>query len=68
VAVDFLVSHGEEADNHDKPVKIVRDHGAVRGRVRPTKDCIEYAPTRAVVSRVAALRTDASDLQIEMGM
>lgn len=46
-------SHGKKAQDHQQPVEVVRDDGAVSGRVSPSEKRVEHAPS--AVAAVAAV-------------
>lgn len=49
MACIFLVPHSEKAYDDNKPVQVVRYDGAISGRVLPSKECIEDAPSAATI-------------------
>lgn len=56
MALDLAVAHGEKGDDDGPPVDVVRDDGAVGGRVLPAQEAIKDSPKTATVDvRAAAL-------------
>ena len=49
MALRFLEPHQQEADDHDNPIHVVRDDGAVGCRVLPTEEGVEDTPSSAAV-------------------
>lgn len=57
VPLNLAISHGQECQDHNEPVEVVRDDGAVCCRVGPSEDGIEEAPASAAIEfGAAALR------------
>lgn len=48
VALGLLEAHGGEAGHDKEPIEVVRDDGAVGGRVLPAENGVEDAPAAVV--------------------
>lgn len=56
VTFHLTVPHDEKRDDDTQPVQVIREDGAIRGRVCPAEDGVEEAPAAtAVVVGAAAL-------------
>ena len=54
VALDLAEAEDEEGADDEEPVHVVRDDGAVGGRVGPAEDGVEETPSAAAVDLGAA--------------
>jgi len=54
MTLDLAVAHGEKSDDDGPPVDVVRDDGAVGGRVLPAQEAVEDSPAAAAVDIWAA--------------
>lgn len=67
MAVCLTKPQHQKSSNDRDPVDIVRNDGAIGGRVVPTKESVENTPATSTVElRTAALEEDRSENDLQM--
>jgi hypothetical protein len=62
MTMDFAVSHGQETQDDCNPVHVIRDDGAVGGRVLPAKHGVEDTPSSTTIELwIAELENKVND-------